>query len=241
MKHNETCTAVRIGYKEDKKLLAELPYCQRMWYKLIIVPFTNPHALTLYRSEKKIRIERFKHIKSEYSYIVHPYSHIRTCYMAYQILLYSLTIILKSFELGFYTRSRYHRAVKLANLTLDVLNIMDIIFRFFIGYVRSGAVVLEQRLIALHYLLGPFFICDILSAIPTYWTVNEVLTGIFASVASLKIIRLDTILRYNKKILYWMGVRNQKIITLYNSTNCYLIISHFLTCFQISFFKILRR
>lgn len=240
--HNEECTALDIGFREDEKLLNSLPAAKRIWWKLITVSLHNPHAITFYRSEKQIRTARLEQMEGNYYYIIHPFSHLRAWYMMFQIFLYALAIILKTYEAAFAKKWIPNNIITKVNFGLTGITILDLIIQFFVAFIKNKEeVIFDQKLIVVNYLFGPYFACDLWSSIPAYTSSSVNIIGIVSILSSFRIIRLVTIIRNIKYLTYLYGIRTEKTVVLICAMMSFLLLCHFLTCLQVTVFNITQK
>nr|CAI5830202.1 unnamed protein product [Callosobruchus analis] len=159
------CTLKKRNWQENLSLRERL---RTRWLDLVCISADSPLSRNYFKSNEEIRIEKEKQIKSRHPYYIHPLSKFRAMYEVYLIFFISLMIFSKLAEHGFtQMESEFFPKHREVSVFLDLLCLLDIAMNFFTGYVTNrGLVEMDPRKIARNYALGPYFICDLLSATP---------------------------------------------------------------------------
>ncbi|VEN48203.1 unnamed protein product, partial [Callosobruchus maculatus] len=214
------------------------------WLDLVCISADSPLSKKYFKSNEELKTEKEKQINSKHPYYIHPLSKFRAMYEVYLIFFISLMIFSKLTEHGF-SRSRMeffprHREV---SVCLDVLCLLDIGMNFFTGYITSrGAVEMDARKIARNYIMGPYFICDLLSSTPrqlwyffmTPRQIREILyiLGIINMLCCLRLIRLITLIQVIYRAEEYFQLKMKNVLFLVCSVIIMLLLVHFFTCMQ---------
>ncbi|KAJ8918016.1 hypothetical protein NQ315_011469 [Exocentrus adspersus] len=152
--------------REEGELLGRL-----QWYvRWRLLSADNPLRLSCFRSNMSVRQEQIRQLR-ESNLVIHPFSKFRVWYQVYLVFLYGSVLGLKPFNAAF-TRSVDYDTVSFFQMYitfLDLLCWIDILVNFCTGFEIQEKKMIELRIwyISKHYMFGPYFICDVMSSIPS--------------------------------------------------------------------------
>lgn len=138
--------------------------------ELMLVSASNPIRFGYFKSDLAIKKEKERHLRIN-RYAIHPFSKFRGMYEVFLVLLYTNALVIKPM-CGFLTLDHYTQSTFLREyiLVVDFFCWIDIFMTFFTGFAlqteQSNAVELKFGNIARHYILSPYFICDVVSSVP---------------------------------------------------------------------------
>ncbi|GJQ83904.1 hypothetical protein Trydic_g19843 [Trypoxylus dichotomus] len=215
---NHICSVQKRTEREDYNL-QNLP-----WHKRIIAHFKSstrittkdPRSHLYYRTNTAILQEREKHIKSDFSHIIHPFSIFRIYWEMLMLLVFCNYLVLAPVIVAFFhSDPDDNNAINLSYLEgiFDFFCMSDIVMTFFTGYTieQTKQVILNPRYISGHYILGGYFIMDTLSSMPTELAIYIIksyeklakhweFVKFINLLALLKIIRVKTLLVYMSRV-----------------------------------------
>ncbi|KAJ8913213.1 hypothetical protein NQ315_016156 [Exocentrus adspersus] len=230
-----------------------LTKCKKLVHSLFLVSPTNPMRISYFKSDLSVRLEQERHLRIN-PYAIHPFSKFRSMYEIYLIVLYTCALAVKPFNA--FIRAEHVPRMYVYNkciLLLDFLCIMDMFISFFTGYVHqphlSNIIELRSSRIIQHYILGPYFICDLLSSIPkqlffdtnavvNYTTKEHYISTVLDVFMFLKIVRIKLVFSYIQTTAQMLRLRGNSgpfIICIVMLT---MFIVHLATCFQFGVPKI---
>ncbi|CAH2000120.1 unnamed protein product [Acanthoscelides obtectus] len=234
----------------DPYYLGNLSYSEWLkakWLDLVCISVQSPLSRNYFKSNEEIKTERKKQMSSNQPYYIHPLSKFRAVYEIYLAFFIAIMIFSKLAEHGF-TRLQleffpHHREV---SVFLDLLCFLDICINFFTGYIddRNDDMVMDPKKIAKHYILGPFFICDLLSATPRqiwYLIMSEeqilsdqmlYFLGVLNILCCFRLIRLITLIQIIYRIEEYFQMNMKNVLFPFCSLIIMLLLLHFFTCMQ---------
>ncbi|CAH1183539.1 unnamed protein product [Phaedon cochleariae] len=232
-------------HRANSNLGDPLGCCQKWRRKLqdlILISANNPLCLRYFRSETSIRGEKRRQLHSKHPWVIHPLSKFRAWYEVFLVFVHMMNLFGKPIDAGF-ARGQYplywgHRQV---SIILDVLCWIDILMNFSTGFVKgtSRKIEMDPKQIARNYVLGPFFILDLLSSFPRnlpYFIMKKPfkpLLGMINIFLSLRCFRIMTLMSLIYRISQYFEINKSKgLIFLFCSILITMIVIHWLACFQ---------
>lgn len=137
--------------------------------KLRKMSLVNPDQFEKLYGSKHIAQEENKFLKSQETFIIHPYSLFKTMWdlIVAFALFYNLTVI--PYKLAFFNHEEYYREKFIVEqIPWDFVFILDIIMTFYTGVIKDGIdseVIIDPKTIRSTYLKG-WFVVDVLAAFP---------------------------------------------------------------------------
>lgn len=222
------------------------------WFnRLFLVSEDNPLRFSIFSSNISIRKEQLRHLQTG-KYIIHPFSRLKAWYDMYLIYLYSSLLFTKPLDAAFVKMDIQYNPMAYIYYTAftDVLSWIDIGITFITGYEvpDSKLIELEPSKIALHYVLGPYFITDLLSGIPK-WAFHHVpnepvkrtLFGIMHLLGLTKLMRVNSLLDCVKRTVDYFRFVSKNTIFLIRLILGAIVAMHWFACMQFAIPRQVRR
>ncbi|KAL3273781.1 hypothetical protein HHI36_015208 [Cryptolaemus montrouzieri] len=204
--------------------------------KHILVSDRDPRIIEYYRTTTGLMNEKRRQVESSHYYMIHPFSDFTNVHEAVMTLVFLICFILIPFIDAYKREHILHLSSQ--NILLSLANIfciLDIILRFFTGYVEDKLkiAILDQGKVARHYILGPYFVCDVISSLPTdivgyiYPQSKVIYTAHFLRL--FKLIRFSTFLKNFEKTTFFIRWNNT-ILRSVQYMLVVIIVVHWITC-----------
>nr|CAI5841491.1 unnamed protein product [Callosobruchus analis] len=214
------------------------------WMSLITVT-ESPLSEKVFKSKATLRREKIKQLESPHPHVIHPLSKFRAWYEVFQLLLYLFLIVSNTID-GAFTHRVYHKGlttVKIA-IVLEILAMIDMTMYFNTGYVINDRNIVEMRpkKIARHYILSPYFFCDLVATIPKnlpYLFVSndhqlypDWALGVFCLLLFTRMIRIITIIKLLYRIAEYFEFTSKSLLFVLTCAFITFISIHFMACLQ---------
>ncbi|KAG2777303.1 hypothetical protein PC129_g18788 [Phytophthora cactorum] len=192
-----------------------------------VVPASNRVSLKVAEQERLVRLARSNRT---YKYMLLPDSLFRYCW---DLLLAITTILLiwrVPYTIAFGDSDLWYWFA--FNKITDVIYLLDVILNFRTGYVEDTEVIMDNRLVAKHY-IKTWFIVDVIGSIPVEYIVSFNTAGISsverkafkASVKYMKVPKLFRVTRLIKFVQKYM-----KFAYAVQVFACYISFIHWVAC-----------
>ncbi|KAG5885088.1 hypothetical protein JTB14_003962 [Gonioctena quinquepunctata] len=211
---------------------------------LLVISNGNPLTVRYFKSEASIREEKRRQIFSKFPYVIHPYSKFRIWYEIYIFIVYAVVLLLKPVDVAVISKASLpFPTYDLIVEVLDILCILDIFINFLTGFERTESKTIELRpsKIAKHYVLGPYFFCDVIASISRnsaamtrteiihYWVPAR-----YMGLANgLKVIRVITLVQSVSRIFEYLSIKFKGLTVFVQVILMMIFIMHWLSFIQI--------
>lgn len=212
-------------------------FCSKLWRKLremCLISETNCRKCFQQKSMSSYNYEKEYHLAQHY-YMVHPYSEVRFFWEIAVLCEILVTIFARTFYISFPPDVLCEEQFLIFSLCLDLLEMADIIFRFFTGYVEKGSnrIILDMRKVFNKNMSQHFFIIDLCVAFPVDFLLRHSSVSCPHSFLRyfifLKLTRMRIFHQYSAhfaKVNGWSDAGYKGIMTAI----WVLVLSHWMTC-----------
>ncbi|XP_057652736.1 potassium/sodium hyperpolarization-activated cyclic nucleotide-gated channel 2-like [Diorhabda carinulata] len=221
---------------EDVKKKSKLT---KWWLKFLLISEDHPLVSSYFKSKKEIHMEKLRHIRSGYTYVIHPLSKFRYIYEIYLLVYYILVVYINPLDVGV-TYEKIKPIHLMISRIVDVLTMIDIIITFFSGFIVSKTKTIELRPfnIARNYIVGPFFIFDLMgsSKVILYAIIKKqplILIGFINICCLCRSIRIWTLMKSINKLFMFLHVKSKTTLFTFCSVLLVFFTMHFLACFLV--------